>query len=404
MPLMKAMLRPPTAPLVAVTEFPLDLSVQYLAGGGAPGLPVVAARPGASQARAAARGLRGLHVRQRRARGRHRAPRRGRRRGAGRGRPGEGAADAGRERPGGAPRIHQREALVARRRGHGARHHHGPAARRPRRGTCSPSWSSAIRTARRRPCRRGVPLWPAAWLVGHQARGLGGLARATSRRQVAVVDVRGAPVAGAPVEVDVFARTFYSYRKRLVGGFYAYEHVEEIAPLGAALPGRHRRQAACVDCEGAPPASGGSCCRRARCDAAGRRIAAHQEVWVAGDDEWWFEVRDSDRIDLAARAAALRARRHGAPAGAHAVPRGDGAGHRRARGRARGARRARSRGKEPVIEVPVEAAHAPNVFVSVLVVRGRVSGVAAHRARRPRAARLQARHCRDPGGLARASS
>ena len=33
-------------------------------------------------------------------------------------------------------------------------------------------------------------------------------------------------------------------------------------------------------------------------DPAGRRIAANQEVWVAGDDEWWFEVRDSDRIDL----------------------------------------------------------------------------------------------------------
>ena len=33
-------------------------------------------------------------------------------------------------------------------------------------------------------------------------------------------------------------------------------------------------------------------------DAAGRRIAANHEVWVAGDDEWWFEVRDSDRIDV----------------------------------------------------------------------------------------------------------
>ena len=32
-------------------------------------------------------------------------------------------------------------------------------------------------------------------------------------------------------------------------------------------------------------------------------------------------------------------------------------------------------GKEPVIEVPVVAAHAPNVFVSAFVVRGRVSGV-----------------------------
>src|SRR5262245_25922725 len=40
-PLMKAVLRPPAEPLIAVAEFSLDIGVQYLAGGGAPGLPVV---------------------------------------------------------------------------------------------------------------------------------------------------------------------------------------------------------------------------------------------------------------------------------------------------------------------------------------------------------------------------
>ena len=112
-----------------------------------------------------------------------------------------------------------------------------------------------------------------------------------------MVDVRGTPVAGAPVEVDVFARKFYSHRKRLVGGFYAYEHVEEIRRVGPLCRGvtdakglrRLRGRAARVGPARAAGDHGGS---------AGRRIAAHQEVWVAGDDEWWFEVRDSDRIDL----------------------------------------------------------------------------------------------------------
>jgi uncharacterized protein YfaS (alpha-2-macroglobulin family) len=39
-PLMRAAIKPPAEPLVAATEFPVDLSVQYLAGGGASRLPV----------------------------------------------------------------------------------------------------------------------------------------------------------------------------------------------------------------------------------------------------------------------------------------------------------------------------------------------------------------------------
>ena len=47
-PLMKAVLRPPAAPLIAVTEFPSTSSVQYLAGGGAAELARRAPRAGAS--------------------------------------------------------------------------------------------------------------------------------------------------------------------------------------------------------------------------------------------------------------------------------------------------------------------------------------------------------------------
>ena len=37
------------------------------------------------------------------------------------------------------------------------------------------------------------------------------------------LDLRGEPVADLPVEVDLFQRTTWSHRRRLVGGFYAYE-------------------------------------------------------------------------------------------------------------------------------------------------------------------------------------
>jgi hypothetical protein len=37
-----------------------------------------------------------------------------------------------------------------------------------------------------------------------------------------------------PVSVDFFQRQSYSHRRRLIGGFYAYENSSEIKALGAA--------------------------------------------------------------------------------------------------------------------------------------------------------------------------
>src|SRR5262249_58222889 len=73
--------------------------------------------------------------------------------------------------------------------------------------------------------------------------------------EAAVVDVSGKPVAGAPVDVEVFERQFYSYRKRLVGGFYAYEHAEQVKRLGPLCRGATDARGR-FECEGKPPASG----------------------------------------------------------------------------------------------------------------------------------------------------
>ena len=72
--------------------------------------------------------------------------------------------------------------------------------------------------------------------------------------------------------------------------------------------------------------------------------------------------------------ATSRARR--AVAGAHAVQGGDGAGHGRARRRARCVRATVVARDEPMLEVPMKGSYAPNVFVSALLVRGRIGGVA----------------------------
>ena len=48
------------------------------------------------------------------------------------------------------------------------------------------------------------------------------------KSQAVAVDLKGKPVAGAKVDVELLSRKYFSHRKRLVGGFYSYEHVTEV--------------------------------------------------------------------------------------------------------------------------------------------------------------------------------
>ena len=97
-------------------------------------------------------------------------------------------------------------------------------------------------------------------------------------------------------------------------------------------------------------------------------------MWIAGEDEWWFEARDDDRIDLLpekkryepGEKAKFQVRMPFRKATALITIEREGVGEAFVK---------ELSGKQPVIEIPVKGNYAPNVFVSVLVVRGRVGGV-----------------------------
>ncbi len=65
-----------------------------------------------------------------------------------------------------------------------------------------------------------------------------GLRRVGARVHVAVVDESGKPAAGAPVRLELFSNKTFSYRKRLVGGFYAYENTIETRKAGQLCSGK----------------------------------------------------------------------------------------------------------------------------------------------------------------------
>ena len=217
-----------------------------------------------------------------------------------------------------------------------------------------------------------VPLWPTKWLVGVKTEAWLASKNVITAR-VVVIDVHGQPVANAPVQVDVWQRKIYSYRKRLVGGFYAYEHVDETRQLEALCQGTTNTQGLLL-CEAKPPADGNLIVQASLLSNGGLLAVAHQDIWVPGTRQWWFDVQDHDRIDLI-------------PEKPHYEPGETARFQVRMPFREASALITTERegildgfvvslsGQEPIIEVPVQKDFAPNMFISVLAVRGRVSGV-----------------------------
>ncbi len=83
---------------------------------------------------------------------------------------------------------------------------------------------------------RVARLWPGRRIPGIQINDWNAN-RDALRYKLAVVDVNGRAVADARVESDIFTARTYSHRKRLIGGFYAYENMREVKRVAAGCSG-----------------------------------------------------------------------------------------------------------------------------------------------------------------------
>lgn len=216
-----------------------------------------------------------------------------------------------------------------------------------------------------------VPLWPSKVLVGIKPDSWA-LSKEAVTCRVAVVDLFGKPVSDADVTVELFQRKTYSHRKRLVGGFYSYEHVTEVKRIGSFCEGRTDSRGT-LTCTHPTSQSGSVLLQATSQDDSGNVSTANQEVWIAGTEDWWFEAGNNDRIDLlpekkrysSGETATFQARMPFREATALITIEREGIVEAFVR---------RLSGKQPVIEIPIKETYAPNVFVSALLVRGRVAG------------------------------
>jgi uncharacterized protein YfaS (alpha-2-macroglobulin family) len=367
LPLMRAILQPPAEPQVGVSELPVELGVQYLAGGGASNLAVTLRAQIRPKQVSFQEDFEGYTF----ANGLIKAGivRRGSSDGSGGGEDGEESAASDRAPEMGG--IHQRLDLVL----DGAGTAKAIVTRLPQLEEPADLLleleyrdpNGEVQTA-----ATTVPLWPARWLVGIRTEAWVASKEVLIMR-VAVVDVYGQPVSNVPVQVDLLQRKVYSYRKRLVGGFYAYEHVNETRHVGELCRGVTNAQGI-VFCEEKPPTDGNLILQASITTGMNQVGAAHQEVWVPGPRPWWFDVQDHDRIDLLpekrryepGETARLQVRMPFQEATALVTIEREGV--------LEGFVIPLS-GQEPVIEVPVRAEYAPNMYISVLAVRGRIGGI-----------------------------
>jgi hypothetical protein len=217
-----------------------------------------------------------------------------------------------------------------------------------------------------------VRLVPAELSVGIRREGWAASSE-QMRFRVVVLDLDGKPIAGRKVTATLFGSQRYSYRKRLLGGFYTYETAHEVTKLAPTCGGKTNAQGL-LTCEVAPGVSGEVLVRAEARDANGEVAGATTSIWVAGggDEEWWFGGTAGDRMDLlpeepeyeAGQVARFQVRMPFRSATALVTIEREGVIRSFV---------TKLSGKSPIVKVPIEAVDSPNVYVSVLAVRGRVA-------------------------------
>jgi len=219
-----------------------------------------------------------------------------------------------------------------------------------------------------------TPWWPANVVLGLKK---GNWVRAGTRHTLTfqAVDPQGRPLAGVPVEVKMKLRQTFGYRERLAGGFYGYRNETRETALPEPCDGKTDSKGQ-FTCAAQTEQGGEVLIAAAARDAQGRIARTTHSHWVAGKDEWVFAQDNHDRIDLIpekkhyepGQTARFQVRMPYRKATALVTVEREGV---------LDARVVTLSGKAPVLDIPVKAGWAPNVFVSALVVRGRNDDIKA---------------------------
>ncbi len=220
--------------------------------------------------------------------------------------------------------------------------------------------------------RSSHTLWPAAVVAGIKTEGWVSSGQNVSFQALAL-GLAGKPQAGVTLDVRAISRIVTSSRKRMVGGFYTYDNSTTVKDLGSVCSGKSDARGLLL-CDTTLRETGEVELVVTARDAAGNRSQAASSVYITRQGELWFGGENHDRMDLLpekksyqpGETARFQVRMPFRFATALLTVEREGVIQSQV---------VQLNGQEPTVEVKIKDGWGPNVFVSVLALRGRLRDV-----------------------------
>jgi alpha-2-macroglobulin len=215
-------------------------------------------------------------------------------------------------------------------------------------------------------------LWPAAVVTGIKTEGWVSSSQKI-KFQALALDLSGKPQAGVALEVKATARITTTTRKRMVGGFYTYDNKTSTKEMGSVCSGKSDSRGLLL-CETELNEAGEVELVVTAKDSSGNSIQAASSVYVTKQGELWFGGDNTDRIDLLpekknyqpGETAKFQVRMPFRFATALVAVEREGIVQTEV---------VKLNGQDPTISLKIQEGWGPNVYVSVLALRGRLREV-----------------------------
>lgn len=215
-------------------------------------------------------------------------------------------------------------------------------------------------------------LWPAAVVAGIKTENWVSAGKRVKIEALAL-NLQGRPQSGVPLAVKAVAHITTTSRKRMVGGFYAYDNKTTTQDLGTVCSGKSDAHGLLL-CDARMDQAGEIELIATATDAQGHSAQAASTVWVTRQGELWFGGENHDRMDVLpekktyqpGETAQFQVRMPFRHATALVAVEREGVMHTEV---------VRLDGSDPTVRLKVQPDWGPNVYVSVLALRGRLYDV-----------------------------
>ncbi|RLJ38809.1 alpha-2-macroglobulin [Acidovorax sp. 106] len=215
-------------------------------------------------------------------------------------------------------------------------------------------------------------LWPAGVVAGVKTEGWASASQKI-RFQALALQHNGQAAPNTALQVQAVARITTTTRKRMVGGFYSYDNQTSTKDLGTVCTGKSDSRGLLL-CEAKLDEAGEVELVVTATDRDGNTSEAASSVWVTRQGELWFGGEDHDRIDLlpekksyqVGETAKFQVRMPFRFATALVAVEREGIIETHV---------VQLNGQDPTVSLKVQSDWGPNVYVSVLALRGRLREV-----------------------------